>query len=200
MLKRILNFSLLFFGLLLTTSSIFAQTTYNLVLEESEILIDGTSNRTPEFTCESTEISGYVIMNDEATVEDPGIEEVQITVKTATIISNKSLIMDRLTRNAFESGKFPDIVFEMISAEVTSSDAGAGTFELQTTGNLSMHGVTKEIDMVVNGTLLDGGKVRFEGRHEMKMTTYEMDPPTAMFGALRTRDDVVVRFNVVMAK
>ena len=46
---------------------------------------------------------------------------------------------------------------------------------------------------------LADGHVRFTGQHPMLMSDFGMDPPSAMFGQLRTADEVVVHFDLVVA-
>ena len=76
--------------------------------------------------------------------------------------------------------------------EVTSNDGS----KLSTNGNLTLAGVTRQIQMDVNVEETSEG-IRYTGSVPLKMSDFEIRPPTAMFGALRTGDEVTVGFDVV---
>ena len=40
------------------------------------------------------------------------------------------------------------------------------------------------------------GKVQFTGSYTLKMTDFSVKPPTAMFGTIKTGDEITVKFNV----
>ena len=62
-----------------------------------------------------------------------------------------------------------------------------------------MAGTTKAVE--VPFTLDDtSGNWVFTGEVTMLMTTFEMKPPTAVFGTIKAGDEVKVRFEVVTAK
>src|SRR5690554_7280057 len=62
--------------------------------------------------------------------------------------------------------------------------------------DLTLAGVTRQIQMDVNVEETSEG-IRYTGSVPLKMSDFEIRPPTAMFGALRTGDEVTVGFDVV---
>ena len=68
---------------------------------------------------------------------------------------------------------------------------------IMTSGEVRVAGVTKAAAMQVLFQSSDDGTVRVVGSHPMKMSDHGMKPPTAMFGALHTGNEVVVHFDVV---
>lgn len=155
--------------------------------EGSELWIDGTSNR-DDWTVYSQEMSA-VAGEIDGTV--PGA--MQLTVTANMIKSQKSTIMDRLMYEALKVNEHPTITYEMIEAVPSEDDESV----LRTTGELTLAGVTNEVEMDVQVERLDDGSIRYTGNTPLKLTNYGMRPPTAMFGALRTGDDVTVHFDVV---
>lgn len=148
---------------------------------DSKIWVEGTSNRS-DWTVYANAISA------EAELEASRIQTLKISIPTAEMKSEKSTIMDRLMHDALKAGEHPTITYEL-----TEALPEAGT--LVTKGLLTVAGVAREIEMVVAVGEADAG-VRYTGSHPLKMSDYEMQPPTAMFGALRTADDVTVHFDV----
>lgn len=162
----------------------------------SKLWIEGTSNKS-DWSVNATEFSGTVTMKQDVTPADPGVSAVKLTVASGKIVSNKSTIMDRLIVDALQVEQHPTITYELVSA--TPAGANGNAFTLQTKGRLTLAGTTKEIDMEVQGEKLADGQVRFQGEHELLMSDYGIQPPSAMFGALRTADKTTVKFDLVVA-
>ncbi len=181
--------SVLFF---LLSSAAAAQVTYTAVPEASEIWIDGSSNN-GEWNEYAEEFSVEMTMAEEPTAEEPGLESVVTTIPAKQVVSRKSVIMDKLTHNAFKASDHPEITFELSSAEVIEPG------KLKTTGNLTLAGVTNEIEMEVTFNELEDGRMHVVGSYGFNMTEFEIDPPTALFGRFRVADPVVVHFDLTMA-
>lgn len=167
-----------------------AQTTYT-ISPESSMRIEGTSNKS-DWTVYAKQLSGTLTLAD---AETPVLQQVQVTIPANQVVSDKSVIMDKNMHNALEVEAFPEITYTLIEAVPANGD-GDG-FVLDTRGNLTLHGVTNEIAMQVQGTRADDGSLRFTGSHELDMTAYGIKPPVAMFGAWRVAKDVVVHFDLV---
>lgn len=93
-----------------------------------------------------------------------------------------------------DDNETPIISFEMESAEL--SDVTVDSLTASVTGQLTLAGVTKSVEFPLVGSRT-GETMTFTGSVPVRMTEYGVDPPTAMFGTLKTGDDVVVHFNVV---
>ncbi len=188
---------LLVVGLLLTQASALAQETTQIPLtSDSKVWIDGTSNKTPHWTVHATEMEGHVVVSTAATATDPGEQSARLQVTSKMLKSKKSSIMDRLMYDALKIKEHDHIVYEMTSVESVTA-TGDNTFTMETLGNLTLAGETKQIAMTVEGTMQDDGTMVFTGSHTMLMSDYKIKPPTAMFGALHTGDEVVVHAELV---
>lgn len=179
---RYFSAALLFFGMVLPVPRVFGQEM--TLSEESTLWIEGTSNR-----------SDWTVYAKDLSASASGLESemspaaLQVTVASGEIESDESTIMDRLIGEALKVDEHPTITYELTNA-VQDGES------LATTGNLTLAGVTREIAMDVQAERQADGSVRFTGSTPLKMTDYELQPPTAMFGALRTADDVTVHFDV----
>jgi len=188
---------LLLAGFLLAQTPVLAQQTKQIPFtSDSKVWIDGTSNKTPEWTVHATELEGHVTMNPAATAADPGVESAMLKVTSKMIKSKKSSIMDRLMYDALKVKQHEHVVFDLTSVESVTAN-GADGFTMETRGNLTLAGQTKQIAMTVMGTMQADGTVVFTGSHTMLMSDYKIKPPTAMFGALHTGDEVVVHAELV---
>ena len=48
----------------------------------------------------------------------------------------------------------------------------------------------------MDAVLLEGETLRVEGKAELKMTEYNVEPPTALLGVVRADDDLSVHFKL----
>lgn len=186
------------FILFLFAASAWAQNpaqSYRMLPENSKLWVDGTSNN-GDWTVFATEFSVELRMNQKATAAQPGLVNVTAKVPGKMVLSNKSVIMDRLVHNAFKTGEHPDIIYQFASTEVVPS--GDKNFQLKTKGKLTLAGETRDIAMTVSGEILPNGNVQFKGSHSFAMSQYNIEPPTALFGRFRVADDVTVLFDLVM--
>jgi polyisoprenoid-binding protein YceI len=62
-------------------------------------------------------------------------------------------------------------------------------------GNLTISGVTKQVQLTFKATV-DGTKVTLTGETELKMTTYNVEPPTALLGTVKTGDALTIKYKV----
>lgn len=157
----------------------------------SRLWVEGTSNKS-DWTVHAKALNGTVRLGTAN-----AIDGVTLTVPADQILSDKSAIMDRLMHNALQVAEHPSIAYELVSATV--EPAAGDAFTVQTQGRLTIAGETRTITFPVTGERLANGQVRFRGSHPVKMTDYGLKPPVAMFGALRTADDVTVHFDLVAA-
>lgn len=67
---------------------------------------------------------------------------------------------------------------------------------LVATGNLSIAGTTKVIEVQAKG-VIENQQVLFTGTHLLKMTDFNLDPPSAVLGTIKADDHVMVTFKVL---
>lgn len=118
-----------------------------------------------------------------------------INMEARSLKSEKGSIMDNKTYEAILADKFPNITFKMTS--VKSIVKNGSSFTVSTKGDLGIAGATKNIDITATTTSLAGGKVQFEGSKSFNMSDFGISAPTAMMGAMRTGDQVTIKFKVV---
>lgn len=156
---------------------------------ESSIWIDGTSNQS-DWTVYAKEMTGGVRMGETGTPDS-----LALTVVSRQVKSDKSTIMDRKIADALKAREHANIAYRLTGAAVSEGDASM----LLAQGSLTIAGVTKDIEMEVAAEHLEDGSVRYTGMTALQFTEYGMKPPTALYGALRTGNDITVHFDVTFA-
>jgi polyisoprenoid-binding protein YceI len=90
----------------------------------------------------------------------------------------------------------PEIKFDLSNGKVVSVDGDE--FTVNATGDLEIAGVKKAIEFSAVGSQPNSTQLVFSGSHEVNMTEYEVEPPSAMFGQIVTGELVVINFNLVL--
>ncbi|MCF8334981.1 MAG: YceI family protein [Bacteroidales bacterium] len=178
-----------------------AQDTIQLRIgSNTELSFDGTSN-VHDWDCEVTEITGQgafaqALINGSNSPENP-VKNVQLSIPVKSIESGRNK-MDDIMYDALKAEEHPKIEYELISSKVIQKTEDA--FTLQTRGNLTIAGVTKQIAMQVKGEQLDDQTLQFTGSKNLMMTDFSVDPPKALFGAIKSGNEVNVQFTAVFSK
>jgi polyisoprenoid-binding protein YceI len=162
------------------------------LLPESRVRVDGTSNR-DDWSVHAAELRGHVVL--EPAGAGVRLRQGGFTVPARRLVSD-DVIMDRLMWGALKAGAHPEIVYEF--AGDATVPAGVGPHAVATRGTVTIAGVTRQVVQDVRAERLADGRLRFTGSHPLLMSDFGMTPPTAMFGALRTGNRVVVHFDLVV--
>lgn len=104
-------------------------------------------------------------------------------------------LMDNNTYKALKTGNNPNISFVLTSATVTSK--GANNYLLDCVGTMSIAGTTKQTNLVATATYNPSDKsFTVTGVKKMKMTDYNVKPPTVMLGTIKTGNDISIAYNL----
>ncbi len=158
----------------LITFGTFAQK-HTLNKESSQLKIHGTSSL-HDWTCTVGQIEAS------ATLNGTEYKEVAFEAVVKSIKSGKSG-MDNNIYDALDAGKHSKITF---SADKLTIDGD----KLKGTGKLTIKGSTKEIPIDLSIQQKDGYVI--SGQIDLKMTDFGVTPPTAIFGTVKTGDDIKI--------
>ena len=190
---------LLLAGFLLAPASALAQELAVYSLQpESELTIEGTSN-TGDWTVNATEITGLLKMQANASAEVPGIQDVQMTIPTEKI-KGRNILMSKNLQQTLKVKQYKEISYtlkQVIDSAV--SDEAPNVFTMNTLGDLTIGGETREIAMTVVGTMLENGHVNLEGSYSFKMSEYNLTDRRFMFGRFVLADEVSIHYKVNFA-
>lgn len=157
-----------------------------VLTEESRLWVEGTST-VHDWHCDAAEIDGWL----ELEAGSMDIVQAEVTLP-AEQLECKNGTMNKKTRKALKSDDHPAISYVLDTAEVLPGTSEG--FSATTTGQLTIAGQTRTVEMTVQGRLMDDGRVHLTGELPLLMSDYDVDPPTAMLGTLKTGDAVTVRF------
>ena len=182
--------TLMLFLLTGISGPISAQVTYTLANDHS-FTIRGGSN-----LHQWSEIAGKVEGVSNITWNKQGtwdLNSLNLQVDVRSIKSSEGSIMDGKTYKALKADQNPNIIFKLTSPLHSIQPAAGGSL-VKATGNLTIAGVTRSIDIQATVTANKTGRLTFVGSHQVKLTDYGIKPPTALFGVIKVYDDVTIDF------
>lgn len=163
---------------------------YNLNNKVSSVLIDGTSN-IHDWTIEAKNTGGTLKVEfDEGKLEK--VEKLEFTVVAESLESGKSG-MDKNTYKALNTDKYKNITYKLKKVNGIEKLSG-NDYTVNTIGSLTVAGVSKDINLKFNFKC-DSDILVLAGQYNLDMTDFGIDPPTAMFGTIKTGEKVVVKFD-----
>ena len=182
---------------------VFAQAVF-IPAEESRLWIEGSSNIN-QFECEAKEYSGRADVTNSATREN-GTEQytndldIYVEIVTDEFDCGKKR-MNRDLKSALKADEYPKITFKYNYARTVSvPESPDNTYSVLVNGDLTVAGTTREIEFLANGAYLEGGRMRAQGAKEIKMTDFNIEPPSGLFGLVKADDNLTVHFNLVAIK
>ncbi len=121
------------------------------------------------------------------------LESVIFILEKTTLESERSRLQ-RMAHEEMDAENHPEITFR--SNDNGTIQRNGDEYEVTATGDLTISGVTRRIS--VEATCINGAdEIVCAGTKDLQMTDFDIDPPTLMFGTIRTHDEVTVEFRMV---
>lgn len=105
--------------------------------------------------------------------------------------------MDKKAYTALNTEDHKIIRFNL--KNVDSITFSNGVNEIIGTGELEINNIVRTIPVVV-GCKVFADKINCEGENTMQMTGFEVEPPTAMLGSIKTGDQITIDFTLSFVK
>lgn len=173
-------------------STLNAQTTLRCETASSSAVIYGTSN-IHDWEMTATEFTSQAKVEIKAGTSVTILEGSMLF--KAMKIKSESSGMDKKAQESLKAESNPDITFT-ITAPVTltlNGNKASGNI----TGTLLLAGIRKTIIVPVTLEIDASAKMVVTSNIKIKMTDYQMEPPTAVFGTIKCGDSVEVKLKMV---
>jgi hypothetical protein len=177
--------------LFLLNNPITAQNSIQLIPESSSIRIFGTSNiHDWEMYVElQTKTPDYIIPNN--TIKD--LKNIQFKIEGVKLKSLEST-MEKKAHKALKLPDFPFISFHL--KKITIRNHKATSFSAFAIGTLLISGESKDVRLPINGNFLGKKKLNLMGHIDLKMSDFNIEAPTAFFGAITTADGIKILYSL----
>jgi polyisoprenoid-binding protein YceI len=144
----------------------------------------------------ATGIVGEAVMAIAEGSELLEIRSLQFSLPVANL-KGEVKAMDEDAYEALKADRHKDISFKLISADVSSR---GGISRVAARGSLTVAGVTREVTLMMQGALKCDGTIAFTGSQLVKMSDYNVEPPSILFGAIKARDEMTLTYKLIFAK
>ena len=160
--------------------------------KESKISVSGTSTvHDWEMSTSLIDGSTQFIRSDDGRVEIAGTK---ISLKASDLSSGNSGL-DKKAYEALKSEKYSTITFVQTAKVAVIENNGEFTATLS--GNLTIAGKPKPPTVTIKGSSAHN-RLKVSGKVPLKMTDFDMEPPRAMMGAIKSGNEVTVNFDTVL--
>ena len=176
-----------------TGSQLFAQAKYALATNYSVTINGGSNLHDWSEKVEKMGGIGQISWNDNGTFD---INTLQVSVPVTSIKSTEGGVMNGKTYKALKSDSHPNIIFTLTSPIHAVANGGSVT----ATGTLTMAGISHPVTLQAKVIASPNGNITVDGSQPIKMTDYGIEPPTALFGAMKVSNDVTIHFRATFIK
>jgi hypothetical protein len=166
-------------------TQVFGQQTYEAG-PDPEMKVSGTST-IHDWDMVSNVAEGTAILRLSAG-KVTAIQSAKMTMSVKTLKSGKGQ-MDNNAYKALKEADHPNITFQVLEAH---QDGGS---EWIATGRLQLAGVTKTIPFQLQFAQ-SGEGLSLSGVADIKLTDFKVDPPTAIFGTIKTGDEMTINLKM----
>ncbi len=171
------------------------------ILQSSRIYVEGTSNVT-SFTCTCTCVQSFPRLQFEMNVRENGyraeFDESTLSIRTKALdCGNRG--MNRDLYSALEADKYPAITLSLQEAALPTGAqlaSGGGWAHINAHAKLTIAGVTRNIKLPVRASQTGPHSYRFISKRSIKLTDFNIEPPTAMLGLVKVDDEIEINFDL----
>ncbi len=184
--------------LLLSVPSAVSAATRPLKIDAASILTLHGDSTLHSYSSTATVLSAVASLEMEADGAIPladtlkrGTARLVLAIPVSGLKSGKGAL-DGNMRKALKANKHPEIRFTLDSLSVVGAKTVAE-------GRLLIAGTEKPIQFEPVVTATESA-VRARGQYDLRMSEYGIKPPTMMLGAIRTRDEVTIKFDLTLTE
>jgi len=159
------------------------------------LVISGTSTF-HNWTAKSTTLKGKAVFSGKWTGLGKAalkLQSINLVIAVKSIKSSEGGGMDDTMYSALDIKHHALITYKLTKAHLLARPTSATAAAVfSTTGTLRVDGVTKTVPLVLTATPTPGGGLSITTKLKLKMTTFGVKPPTAMFGVIRSGNAITV--------
>ena len=167
------------------------------ILPESRMWIEGTST-VDRFACMNTRFEVALRIDGAAAERETRTGAVSAeALLPVTSFDCGHRRMNHDLQEALRAEAHPYIRYELDQLRpLESGDADPSWQHFRATGQVTVAGVTRRVEQVLQARRLDNGRLRATGSVELRMTDFGIEPPSTLFGLIRAEDTIVVVFDL----
>jgi len=187
--NKIVKVLILFIAFNLTTKTGWSQE-YKLINTASELSILGTSSL-HDWEIKAENMKGSI------SIDSLNVKSLKIEIEAEGLKSGHKG-MDKNTYKALNTDQYKTIVFQMSNSSKLSKQSD-GKYLIEAKGSLTISGTTKNIDLKLY-LETNNYQIKLKGEKTFNMTDFNVDPPKALMGTIKTGNEITVKYHVTFNK
>ncbi len=197
-MKHYLTTLTLLCGLLGIAPGAYAQSDYRIDGDAAlTVVLRGTSTL-HDWQMEATAVTGSA---EPVFATDDGQELTALDALSFSLavedLRSENKVLDQNAYKALNADTYERISYVLTSATVFPDAEG---YLVKSTGQLTIAGTTRDIDMDVLLDVTPSGTITCRGSYTLKMTDYDVTPPSFLLGMMKSGDDMTLEFAVIYQK
>ncbi|HEV2483035.1 MAG TPA: YceI family protein [Puia sp.] len=161
-----------------------------------DLLISGTSTL-HDWTMKSVKAECTAVFNFNAGGQISGLSSL-IFSTPVNALKSEHTAMDNNAYKALKTDEDPVISYTLTSVTLTPGAGGASTVTCN--GKLTIAGATREAQVIAVCKPGAGNTMTITGSEKISMKDFNIDPPTFMLGTIKTGNDIVLSFNLILKR
>ncbi len=98
--------------------------------------------------------------------------------------------------DALNSDAFPNITIKLFDAKLVNGSITTAWSDVIVNASLKITDQERRIEIRAKAKQIEGGRYRFVANKALKMTDFGVEPPTALMGLIRVRDEITINFDL----
>jgi polyisoprenoid-binding protein YceI len=123
-----------------------------------------------------------------------GVTSLNLSVDAKSLKSGHNS-MDNRTYKTINADKFPRIIYKLNSAVIIIVQKNK--YLIKSIGELTIAGVTQTINMDITAVIGADNCIICTGFEKLKLTDYNINPPSFILGVMKVTNDLTIQFNLV---
>lgn len=144
----------------------------------------------------TSDVTGGLVV--EGTDGAPTLTEGSIEVDMTTLESDEGRRDNQLRGRGIQTDTFPTSTFELTGPVALPADFGTADVDITFPGRLTLHGVTRDVEIAAQARVQDDGTVVVAGSLPIVFADYDIEAPNVA-GLIAVQDNGVMEFRVVLA-
>jgi polyisoprenoid-binding protein YceI len=182
-------------AMLLTATCFVLQAQVQYHALHTKIAVEGTSTL-HAWSMTSESASCNVVLDFNGT-DISDLSSLSFTVKAETLKSDRKGL-DKNAYKALNTDKYPLISFNSSYANIHPAEQNS--YVISAKGQLTISGVTRDVWLAAVTTINPDNSLQAHGSLKIKMSEYDVQPPSLMLGAVKAGDDITIKFDVMLKK
>lgn len=191
--KYIIKTTVFLFLLLGLVNSVSAQTKFEIGESRDNIMVLSGSSSFHDWTMKTKTFTGSAQFDLVPGNDIKGLSSLEFSLPMLQLKSKKKEL-DKNARKALKTDQFKYIIYRLTKAKVVGEKEYV--FQIATTGNLTIDGVTNEVNIDIYCFANKNGSITCTGKYILKMTDYHVQRPSFMGGLMSTGETVMLDFSI----